>query len=126
MYAQKLREQKTQQKILVILVSVLGFYSTQLLASDTSITYKDFTCSNNSNNTDPQVTASLGKGLYEDDVSFNLSYTVTLKKKTSNTYCEEAKKLMEERFKLDIEIRKLELQKLKQSLIGDGDLDNDW
>jgi len=67
------------------------------------------------------------KGVYDDAPSFNLSYSFTINRDRSNKdFCDEAKRLIQERFQLDIEIRKLELQKLKETTTISTDVNNDW
>ena len=128
MFAQKLSILGTRVTRLIILACALGFYSSQLYASSSTIRYGDFSCDNSLNQADPEVRLYADKNEHEEGINVGVSYTFTLnKKQKENPFCEEARRLIQERFELDIEIRKLELQQLKQNLSNNNsEIDNDW
>lgn len=128
MFVQKLSILSTRVTRLIILACVLGFYCNQLYASSNTIRYKDFSCDNTLNEIDPEVKLYADKKEHDEGISVGVSYTFTLnKKQKEDPFCEEARRLIQERFELDIEIRKLELQQLKQNLSdNNSEIDNDW
>ena len=56
------------------------------------------------------------RGEYDDEVSFDLRYTYTFNKERTTAHCDNVTSLIEDRMRLDNEIRRLELEQLRRSV----------